>query len=154
MAAYFLDSSALVKRYLSELGSSWVIDVTNAGSGHRIYVSRIAGIEVVSAMARKARAGTVAREALGAALAAFDADFVGVYRTVPLSRVVIGRSMELARLYGLRAYDAVQLAAALHANTQRIARRSLPLVFVSADHELNDAARTEGFQVEDPNHYA
>lgn len=59
--------------------------------------------------------------------------------------------MALAQAHGLRAYDAVQLAAVLHATEQRTARGSVPLVLVSSDNELNDAARAEGLAVDDPN---
>ena len=49
MAAYFFDSSAIVKRYVREAGTLWVMDVTNPAVGHRVYVAGIAGVEVVSA---------------------------------------------------------------------------------------------------------
>jgi hypothetical protein len=51
----------------------------------------------------------------------------------------------------LRGYDAVQLAAAIAANNERVLNGLSPLIVVSADGELNDAARAEGFTVEDPN---
>jgi uncharacterized protein len=53
----------------------------------------------------------------------------------------------------LRGYDAVQLAAALTTNDERISRGLLPLIFVSADTELNDAAQAEGLAIENPNNY-
>lgn len=68
MAAYFFDSSALVKRYLSEAGSGRVIGLTDPAAGHRIYVSRITGVELVSALVRQARAGNLTRDVLSASL--------------------------------------------------------------------------------------
>ena len=55
--------------------------------------------------------------------------------------------------HGLRAYDAVHLAAAL--DTKRLISQveSTELIMVSADVELNAAAAAEEFQVEDPNIY-
>ena len=47
MAVYFFDSSAIIKRYLSERGTAWVIGIADPAAGNRIYVSRIAGVEVV-----------------------------------------------------------------------------------------------------------
>jgi len=59
--------------------------------------------------------------------------------------------MSAARAHGLRAYDSVQLAAALE--VQRSHQNvGLGLVtLVSADRDLNTAATAEGLAVEDPN---
>jgi predicted nucleic acid-binding protein len=61
--------------------------------------------------------------------------------------------MSLATKHALRGYDAVQLAAALEANDERIANELTPLTLVSADDELNTAAQAEGLTVENPNAY-
>lgn len=47
MAAYFIDSSALVKRYVAERGSGWVKASVVPTAGNRIYVSRVTSVEVV-----------------------------------------------------------------------------------------------------------
>ena len=60
MPVLFLDSSALVKRYVGETGSLWVQRQTDATSQNSLYVVRLTGVEVVSAIARKARAGGTA----------------------------------------------------------------------------------------------
>jgi predicted nucleic acid-binding protein len=54
----------------------------------------------------------------------------------------------LADSHVLRAYDAVQLAAALD-----IHRLGLSLTLLSADAELNTAAIAEGLTVDDPNNH-
>ena len=46
MGNYFFDSSALVKRYIAEAGSTWVGDLTHRAHGNRCYLSNIAGAEV------------------------------------------------------------------------------------------------------------
>ncbi len=50
MAVYFIDSSALVKRYVSETGSAFVTDITAPAAGHRLYVARITRVEVIAAL--------------------------------------------------------------------------------------------------------
>ena len=52
MAVYFFDSSAIVKRYLNERGTAWVTGLADPATGNRVYVARIAGAEVISAMTR------------------------------------------------------------------------------------------------------
>jgi predicted nucleic acid-binding protein len=42
MAAYFIDSSALVKRYVQEDGTSWVRLKTRRSTGNPIYVDDLA----------------------------------------------------------------------------------------------------------------
>jgi uncharacterized protein len=44
MAVYFLDSSALVKRYLKENGSKWVLALFDPALDNEIFVAAIAGV--------------------------------------------------------------------------------------------------------------
>ena len=60
MAAYFCDSSAIVKRYLQETGTAWVRRLTRRGNPDPIYLARIAAVEVTSAVARRRRGGQLA----------------------------------------------------------------------------------------------
>jgi uncharacterized protein len=55
MAAYFFDSSALVKRHVSELGSAWVRSLTRLNAKHTIYIARITAVEITSAITRRQR---------------------------------------------------------------------------------------------------
>jgi hypothetical protein len=52
MAIFFFDSSALLKRYVAEPGSRWIIDLLGAG-GHRFYVSRLTRLECIAALSRR-----------------------------------------------------------------------------------------------------
>ncbi|MBM3891158.1 MAG: type II toxin-antitoxin system VapC family toxin, partial [Verrucomicrobia bacterium] len=47
MDSYFLDSSALVKRYVRETGSGWVGQLTQPGAGNTLIVSEISFVEVI-----------------------------------------------------------------------------------------------------------
>ena len=68
-----------------------------------------------------------------------------------LTEEIIREATSLAKKHGLRAYDALQLAAAL--DTSRVISQieSTQLILVSADLELNAAAAAEGLATEDPN---
>ena len=57
MPVYFFDSSAMVKRYINEVGTGWVTSLTDRTAGNRIQVARITAVEVVSAITRRAREG-------------------------------------------------------------------------------------------------
>lgn len=61
--------------------------------------------------------------------------------------------MTLIRRHGLRGYDAIQLAVALHLHDRgRPFGRPDPL-FITADRELTVAALAEGLAVDDPNNH-
>ncbi len=46
MAAYFLDSSAVMKRYVQETGTVWVRALTASGTGNFFYLARITDDEL------------------------------------------------------------------------------------------------------------
>ena len=88
-----------------------------------------------------------------AARVVFEHHLATEYQIVDVTRSIAQLAMALAERYGLRGYDAVQLASALDVHTARTAAGLPALTFVSADNDLNDAARAEGFTVENPNDY-
>ena len=151
MDVYFFDSSGIVKRYVNERGTTWVIGVTAPATGNRIYVARITGVEVVSAITRRLRSRSLSASDAQTAISQFRFDFQNQYRLVEITPSLITRAMSLAETHALRGYDAVQLAAALEVNTRRLALRMPPLTFISADAALNAAATTEGMTVGNPN---
>ncbi len=55
MRFYFLDSSAVVKRYIPEIGSDWIQQLTHEGTNHQLFIARITWVEVLSALSRRQR---------------------------------------------------------------------------------------------------
>lgn len=153
MAGFFCDSSAIVKRYVNETGSNFVDNLADLKSGNVILLARITRVEVVAAIARRLKNGSVTATDAQNAVAAFQHDLTNNYLTVEITPVLLSVAMSLATKHALRGYDAVQLAAALEANDERIANGLPPLTLVSADTELNNAAQAEGLTVENPNNY-
>ena len=151
MAAYFFDSSALVKRYVIESGTPWVSSLCDPAAGHTLYIVRITGAEVIAALARRTRTGSLTQSAAESAMTAFRTDFGGAYLVSELTPALVERAMDLAQTHGLRGYDAIQLAAALDVNAERCGYRFPPLTLASADTDLNQAATAEGLTVENPN---
>lgn len=153
MAVYFLDSSALVKRYIREMGSAWVSDLFNPTLNNDVLIAAITGVEIVAAITRRARGGSITMADATTVINQFRNDLQTDYQIVEITERVINSAMVLAETHGLRGYDAVQLAAGLEVNTICLAN-SLPSVYlVSADGELNAAAVSEGLNVQNPNNY-
>jgi predicted nucleic acid-binding protein len=157
VAVYFFDTSALVKRYAVEQGSTWVCQVTDPKSGNKIYITRITGVEVVSALMKKVR-DTKTPLPLGdakKAIAEFSNDFDNQYELLSVTDSLLQTAMGLPERHKLRGYDAVQLAAALIVSAQS-AQQGIPatgvpsLVLVASDKDLLDAAQAEGLAVDDP----
>jgi hypothetical protein len=153
MAAFFFDSSALVKYYVNEVGSSWVESIIDAQPPNEITIAQITGVEVVAAIARRVRAGMTPAADGAAAIQLFRGDFQAKYDVHPITAQLIEEAMNLAELHRLRGYDAVQLAAVTGFEAQMTARGIGPLTLISADDELNQAAQAEGLLVEDPNQH-
>jgi len=136
----FFDASALVKRYLSEPGSATVARLVRARGA--VVVSDVSRVEVRAAVWRRVRARDVPEADARRALSRFEEDFRQV-SVIEARRIVLETASTLVELHPLRAYDAIQLASAL--TYARRTRRAL--TFVSADAELNSAARSEGLRV-------
>jgi uncharacterized protein len=151
MADYFFDTSALVKRHVDETGSPWVKSLVRAKAGHRLYIARITAVEVTSAITRRQHAGDLSRAQAGAILGHFRRHLADRYSIIELTTALFADAMLKARKHRLRAYDAVQLAAALEIYQQREEAGFGPVALVSADRDLNNAAIAEGLTVEDPN---
>ncbi len=157
MGNYYFDTSALVKYYVFEPGTTWVKSLLDARSDgeweNTIFTSLLSVVEVSAAFAKRQRAGDISK-LYAAILARFLKD--GRERCV-FSRVnnaVIELASDLTGVHPLRAYDAVQLATALLINRFFAKRGLSPITFVSADGSLCKAASDEGLAVENPNDYA
>jgi predicted nucleic acid-binding protein len=140
---YYLDSSALVKRYVAETGTAWVSSLYVVSGGHTLYTVRITGAEIVAALFRRARTGTLAAPDAQAAAIRFKADFHNRYQIVEVTEWLVDAAMGLAEKHGLRGYDSIQLAAALELQVVRTLASLSSVTFVSADDKLNTAAASE-----------
>jgi predicted nucleic acid-binding protein len=151
MAALVFDTSGIVKRYVLEKGSVWVRAQTAPASGNRVYLARLGAVEVVSAVARRQRAGTIAVAESATILGQFRKDMIAEYSVIEISPGLLSEAMLLAEKHALRANDAVHLAASLEVHRYRQAGGLSGVTLVSSDQELNVAAAAERLSVEDPN---
>jgi predicted nucleic acid-binding protein len=154
MAAYFLDTSALVKRYVREIGSDWVRNLTRPRSPDAIYIARITVVEITSAVTRRQLGHSLTTRQAGSLLGHFHRHLSGRFRVLELNPPIFDEAIRLARVHGLRAYDAVQLASALNLQRLRLEAGLEPATLVSADRELNAAGFLEGTVYLDPNTFA
>lgn len=149
---FFLDTSALLKRYKSELGSAWVKTLTNPATGYEIILSEITLAEGAAAFAALHRAPAgITQQERDDAIALLLKHCQVEYDLIAVSRPIIDRAVSLTQNHRLRGCDAIQLATALVTNAAFGAAGAALLTFVAADDDLLIAARTEGLVADNPN---
>jgi predicted nucleic acid-binding protein len=151
MADYFLDTSALVKRHVNEVGTAWVRSLTRPKTAHTFYIARITAVEVYAAITRRQHGRYLSTAQAAAILGHFRRHLAQRYNVLELTPDLFNEAMLAARKHRLRAYDAVQLTAVLEVDRLNQDAGFGPVTLVSADRDLNTAATAEGLAVEDPN---
>ena len=106
MGAYYLDTSALVKRYAAERGTAWVVTLTDRASGQTIHCA-VTGPEMIAALFRKVRTGESSLAAATHASNDFREDWKEQYQIVEIVEAIAEQAMNCAERYGLRGYDAM-----------------------------------------------
>lgn len=137
----YIDSSALVKRYVGEPGSEHV-----EGLFHEVITmmtSAITELELVSFAERARRESKMNSPEYRRVIAAFERDFQeGAISLLAIDQNVLRNASRLIRQRRLRVQDAIQLASALSSH-QSIGGE---MAFICADRHLLQAARLEGLK--------
>ena len=138
MIAYF-DASALVKRHVDERGSRETIEF--AARAELVATSLVSRAEVAAALAKAVRVKLLEEREARKAQRAFAAQWPDIAR-IPVTEALVSRAETLAWEYGLRGYDAVQLASAV------LFQESLGTAvrLATFDRQLWNAARGVGFE--------
>ncbi len=153
MASYFLDTSAIVKRYFPEQGRSWILALCLPTYGNRLYISQAALVEVVATICRKAREQLVTITERDLLIEIFRQDSQNNYTIIPVTTSVYTSAGNLCRSHSLRAYDAIQLACALSLRDEAVVSQAPLPIFVCADTNLISIASEEGLHTENPSTY-
>ena len=145
---YFADTSALVKRYLSETGSAYVRRLC-AEPQALVYQGFLSPLEITSAFYRHYRAGDLSAEALSLLLRSYAEHSGQEYRFVRYTQVLMDLANRLIARHPIRTLDAIQLASALWLRDHLPGNVPAP-IFVSADDRLVAFALQEHLQAENP----
>lgn len=152
MGDYFVDSSALVKRYMPEHGTVWVRQLAAPQSGNHIFVAQITLVEAMSAIARKYHDGEISLALLQSYQRLITAHTHQQYHAVQLTDAIVNHAATLHHTHRLRAYDSVQLASALLLK-QYAEQVGRTVDFIASDNRLLQAAQAEGLATDNPNHH-
>ena len=158
MHAFYLDASALAKRYVPEIGSPLVDEVLDNVPADRIYVVNVGAGEVVSILVRKRNAGVITDAYFRQALVDFETEIV---RSRDINKLPVGNrlatsSFSLIVAHSINSTDAITLRSAL-AIALKLRAGGDDLVLVASDLRLLHAAQAEGlitFNPESQDHAA
>ena len=136
----YLDTSALIKRYINEPGTedvrAWV------RTAEAMSLSMMTRAETGAGLTRLQRRGIITQEEYKGALEQFRLDWEW-YQRIPINEELVARADFLACQHGLRGYDAVHLAAALIWQEALM----LPVTLATYDQELADAGKKSGLKI-------
>ncbi|HEX9760465.1 MAG TPA: type II toxin-antitoxin system VapC family toxin [Candidatus Acidoferrales bacterium] len=149
----YADSSALVKAYVREAGSSAMR--ARLESGEEVFTSALTYAEIHAALARKQRSGDLSREEFATARDAFAFEWAHSLQSLELDVKTASAVPDIVERFDIKASDAVHLAAALW--VQDMVRRvpafaagEVRLEFAVSDKPLARIAAHYGLAVFDP----
>jgi predicted nucleic acid-binding protein len=134
----YLDTSALIKRYVDEEGSGRVNELWDGATG--LATSVVAFAEMIAALNRKQREGVLSAREYARTATSFKNDYRR-FILIPVSSGLNERIETLARKHALRGFDAIHLASAFVIRNNG----KVETGFACYDRALNEAAWREGF---------
>lgn len=134
---HYLDTSALVKRYVDEPGSRSMLPLFRAGN---VATVRIAYAEIAAAIARLCRERAMDETERDEIYERLDPDFASM-TVVEVRAALVRRVPDLVKRRPLRGFDAIHLVAAL-----TLRDRGAVITFWAADRVLIEAALAEGLR--------
>ncbi len=136
----YLDTSALIKRFVAEKGSPLVqAIVTRKGP---VATAKIAYAEVYAGLRRKSREGHLSEGRYAMSCRQFERDWQAYIR-VDLRDEILLLARDLIQRHPLRAFDAIHLASALSLSSAL----GEDITFAAADERLLRAAAAERLRV-------
>jgi uncharacterized protein len=135
----YLDTSALIKRFVNEKGSPLVQSIVQRKGA--IATAKIAYAEIFAGLTRKLREGNLSKAQYALACRQFESDWQA-YLRVELADNILLLARDLIQRRPLRGFDAVHLASAL---SLKIALGE-EITFAAADGRLLKAAEAENLE--------
>lgn len=149
MSAYYLETSALLKRYKTELGSEVVAELLDGRRAGDVFAtSHFSVLEFNAVVARMLKGREIRRRQHERLIATFLRDLRDLdVRVLDVDDALIDAALGLLPQYALRAPDALHVAAA-----GRFAGNFAPndLYVVSGDRDIGEACRVYPLRYIDP----
>ena len=148
MAHFYLDTSAVVKRYRTEPGTDVMSTLLEQPTpDDRFYVSFLLVLEFTSGILRLVRGSRVRQSTADGIIARFRQDARDLLRIWPLDDSILGSAISVVHNHRLRSADAIHLATALAVSS---VEANVPLTLVTSDAELAEAGQAAGLETLTP----
>jgi len=149
--SFYMDASALAKRYLPETGSGLLDEVLDHVAGRRIYLLNVGAGEVISILVRRKNAGEISAADFTDLLVDFYSEIVhrATVRKIPITNRLAITAFPLIVTHLINSTDAIALKSAL-AIADKLRLRGDDLVLVASDQRLLRAAQAEGLATFNP----
>jgi predicted nucleic acid-binding protein len=149
---FYLDASALVKRYTRESGSDKMFFLFRNMSLARLRCLTIGAMEVFWICVRKRNDGRITSHQFERAVTHLRREVINTqsdFRKISVPDSLVWDSMRLIETHSLNSVDAMVLRSALDVATE-LRSSGDTLVLVASDQRLLRAARAEGLQIFNP----
>jgi predicted nucleic acid-binding protein len=147
LSLYYLETSALVKLYVRESGTDQMLSLMTRPGSDNFAVLSLTRIEFHAAIRKRQRVGDIEKSLANRLIRRFNQDLKTEFFKQVISDSVLDAAAGLLDQYPLRAYDAVQLAGCV---VLKATPDGNDIVFVCADRQLVEAARSMGLQCLNP----
>ena len=151
MRFFYMDASALAKRYAQEIGTPLIDRLFDGVSAVRLYMLNLGVAEVISLLVRKKNAGQLAVPAFNQALLELGREIrsSNQVRKLTADNTIVTAALPLIELHSINATDAVILSSAvdLFADLRKLGD---DLTLVASDQRLLRAAQAEGLSTFNP----
>ena len=136
-----------MKLYISEVGTDRMRSLFSGDADRLFTLSSLTQVEVRSAVRKRERLQEIGGAFAVKAIMLFEQHFRDRYIIQSINNTILEGAKAIVDRYGLRAYDAIQLAGCLELRSG--VGETAP-TFVCSDHDLVRAAALEGLEVLNP----
>ncbi|MBI4303231.1 MAG: type II toxin-antitoxin system VapC family toxin [Chloroflexi bacterium] len=148
MTVYYLDTSAIIKRYREEKGTD-VVDqlIDHPLTGDRFYTSFLSVLELTSGVMRLTQSNRLKENEAREIIARFREDLRTHFRVWPIDNDITTSAVGIVEEYKLRAADAIHMATALAIFSALSGQHPL---LVTSDREMLEAVKSSHHGALDP----
>jgi uncharacterized protein len=148
VTVYYVETSALIKRYVPESGSRTLDEIIDGRLAADLFTTpHLTHVEVDADIARLLKGTAITARDATDMLATFESDLVGTrFIVMPVDNHLLNEASKVARQFALRALDAIHVAAIF-----RVQREvGTNLCVVTSDRDILEVCATERIQALDP----
>ena len=149
MTIFYLDTSALVKRYKTEAGSD-IIDYLydNLPKGHSLATSFLTVLEFVSAIRRLLKGNRISKDDFETIISTFSQE-LEPFLISSIEDRIVAEALNKVVNHALKSADSIQLSTVIELR-EIMKDAGEKVVFVCDDDELGKAGRRENLEVINP----